>query len=205
MRILIDIPREFEQHFQNDRFEDSLHRLSADAHLLAGNYEQETAIMLLQALKNAVHVPTTRVRLIDADAFAAEMKKRQDEAEKWLREAKDKETAIRADAVLSFLCEVKLTLEKATAVDAATAVMQIGMTDYILEQGSGGACVAHAHGRWVWDADGVDWGIGEWVCSACGVGPETWWCAQEDVNPYRFSGSRYCPNCGARMDEEVKK
>ena len=56
-------------------------------------------------------VPEPHGRLIDADVFAAEMKKRQEEAEKWLREAKDRETAVRADAVLSFLCEVKLTLD----------------------------------------------------------------------------------------------
>jgi hypothetical protein len=55
-------------------------------------------------------------RLIDADAFTAEMKKRQEEAGKWLREAKDRETAVRADAVLSFLCEVKLTLDDAPAI-----------------------------------------------------------------------------------------
>lgn len=55
-------------------------------------------------------------RLVDADAFAAEMKKRQEEAEKWLREAKDRETAVRADAVLSFLCEVKLTLDAAPTI-----------------------------------------------------------------------------------------
>ena len=56
------------------------------------------------------------MRLIDADAFAAEMKKRQEEAGKWLREAKDRETAVRADAVLSFLCEVKLTLDAAPTI-----------------------------------------------------------------------------------------
>lgn len=55
-------------------------------------------------------------RMIDADAFADEMKKRQEEAEKWLREAKDHETAVRADAVLSFLCEVKLTLDTAPTI-----------------------------------------------------------------------------------------
>ena len=55
-------------------------------------------------------------RLIAADAFAVEMKKRQEEAEKWLREAKDRETAVRADAVLSFLCEVKLTLDAAPTI-----------------------------------------------------------------------------------------
>lgn len=60
---------------------------------------------------NVIPVPP-HGRLIDADAFAAEMKKRREEAGKWLREAKDRETAVRADAVLLFLCEVKLTLEK---------------------------------------------------------------------------------------------
>ena len=63
----------------------------------------------------AVPVPP-HGRLIDADALAAEMKKRQEEAGKWLREAKDRETAVRADAVLSFLCEVKLTIDKMPTV-----------------------------------------------------------------------------------------
>lgn len=53
MRIAIDIPPEFTEHFNTDRFEDSLHRLSADAHLLAGNYEQEVAVMLIKAFRTA--------------------------------------------------------------------------------------------------------------------------------------------------------
>jgi len=57
MRIVIRIPEEFEEHFNADRFEDGLHRLSADAHLIAGNYEQETAIMLINALKDAKLLP----------------------------------------------------------------------------------------------------------------------------------------------------
>ena len=56
MKLFIEIPKEFEQHFQADRFDDSLHRLSADAHSLAGLYEQETASMLSEAFKNAVTV-----------------------------------------------------------------------------------------------------------------------------------------------------
>lgn len=74
MKLLINIPKEFEQHFQADRFEDSLHRLSADAHLLAGNYEQETAKMLRNALKSAVIVQP-HGRLIDADAMIASIKR----------------------------------------------------------------------------------------------------------------------------------
>lgn len=53
MRIEIEIPKEFEEHFMQDKFEDTLHRLSADAHLIAGNYEQETAIMLIKAFKES--------------------------------------------------------------------------------------------------------------------------------------------------------
>lgn len=56
MKLLITIPDEFEEHFRTDRFEDSLHRLSADAHLLAGNYEQETAKMLRDVFKNAEEI-----------------------------------------------------------------------------------------------------------------------------------------------------
>ena len=67
MQVVIDIPKEFEEHFNKDRFEDSLHRLSADAHLIAGNYEQETAIMLINAFKNGIPLPKGHGRLIDAD------------------------------------------------------------------------------------------------------------------------------------------
>ena len=75
MILLINIPKEFEQHFQADRFEDSLHRLSADAHLLAGNYERETAVMLIDAFASAVPVPP-HGRLIDADALAETLRVR---------------------------------------------------------------------------------------------------------------------------------
>lgn len=54
MRIIIDIPKEFEEHYKQDKFEDTLQRLSADAHLMAGNYEQETAIMLIQAFSESI-------------------------------------------------------------------------------------------------------------------------------------------------------
>ena len=53
MKIIIEIPKEFENHFLQDGFEDSFYRLNADAHCLAGNYEQETLIMLIKAFKNA--------------------------------------------------------------------------------------------------------------------------------------------------------
>ena len=54
MKLLISIPQEFENHFNEDRFEDSLYRLAADANLLAGRYEIELAEMLIYAFAGAL-------------------------------------------------------------------------------------------------------------------------------------------------------
>ena len=54
--------------------------------------------------------------------------------------------------------------------------------------------------RWVWDGNGMDIGCGAWVCLACGSKPETWWETDCRYAPKRYAASRYCPNCGAKMD-----
>lgn len=59
MTIQIQIPKEYESLYNADKFEDSLHRLSADAHLVAGRYEQEVAIMLIKAFRDGKTVPST--------------------------------------------------------------------------------------------------------------------------------------------------
>lgn len=64
----------------------------------------------------AVHVPP-HGRLIDADAFAVEMKKRQDACDEWRDDIKNgggygTELFYRADSFLGAMCETKLTLEK---------------------------------------------------------------------------------------------
>ena len=51
MRVIIEIPQAFVEHYEKDQFEESLRRLSADAHLLAGNYEKELVEMLIDAFK----------------------------------------------------------------------------------------------------------------------------------------------------------
>lgn len=54
MKVTIEIPKEFEKHFDNDRFEDSLKRLKADAgEYMAGPYEIELCEMLITAFKEA--------------------------------------------------------------------------------------------------------------------------------------------------------
>ena len=57
------------------------------------------------------------------------------------------------------------------------------------------------YGHWVWDGDGMDWGIGAWRCDNCGARPETTWNAVPNINPLHWSGSKYCCNCGAEMKE----
>ena len=61
MRIEIEIPKEFEEHFKQDKFKDSLERIMADIKhslengdcLCAGRYEYETIEMLVKALENS--------------------------------------------------------------------------------------------------------------------------------------------------------
>ena len=61
MRIEIYIPKEFEEHFKQDKFKDSFERIMADIKhslengdcLCAGRYEYETIEMLEKALENS--------------------------------------------------------------------------------------------------------------------------------------------------------
>lgn len=52
--------------------------------------------------------------------------------------------------------------------------------------------------EWVWDAAAIDWGIGAWVCKRCH-------CRNDNIpslrneNPYAWAGSKFCPECGAKM------
>ncbi len=56
MKITIDIPKEFEKHFDNDRFKDSMERIKADLNgefVFTGLYERELLEMLIEAFENA--------------------------------------------------------------------------------------------------------------------------------------------------------
>ena len=69
MEIVIKIPKEFEEHFNLDRFEDSLARVASDigsfGSILAGRYEKETITMLREAFKSSTPLPKGHGRLID--------------------------------------------------------------------------------------------------------------------------------------------
>ena len=55
--------------------------------------------------------------------------------------------------------------------------------------------------HWEWDENGMDWGLGAWKCSCCKENPATFWNCMKG-NPMRFSGSRFCGNCGAMMEAD---
>ena len=68
MRIEIEIPKEFEKHFNQDKFKDSFERIMADIEhslengdcLCAGRYEYETIEMLEKAFENSKMLPQIR-------------------------------------------------------------------------------------------------------------------------------------------------
>lgn len=75
MNIVIKIPKEFENHFNSDKFEDSLQRVRFDIHkafvgnkdILSGNYEIEILDMLTDAFLNGIPIPKGHVRLSESE------------------------------------------------------------------------------------------------------------------------------------------
>lgn len=65
MKILIDIPKEFEVDYNTDRFADFFHRCLADMGHCCGNYEHETAEMMEKAF--------TKSRLYDPDKVVEQL------------------------------------------------------------------------------------------------------------------------------------
>ena len=55
------------------------------------------------------------------------------------------------------------------------------------------------HGKWIYDPNATDWGIGGYVCSECYARNNNLPC-NEILNPLMFSGSKFCPHCGAKKD-----
>lgn len=54
MKITIDIPKEYEWHFNEDRFKDSLERIKVDCgECVSGLYEAELLDMLVEAFEKA--------------------------------------------------------------------------------------------------------------------------------------------------------
>ena len=55
------------------------------------------------------------------------------------------------------------------------------------------------YAQWVYNPDSLDWGLGAWVCSSCHTKNDNIPAMRPDINPLRFTGSKFCPNCGKTM------
>ena len=63
---------------------------------------------------------------------------------------------------------------------------------------------ARPKGEWIWNENGMDWGLGCWCCSECGMRNPYIGSGDNALlsNPHNWAGSKYCPNCGADMRKE---
>lgn len=61
--------------------------------------------------------------------------------------------------------------------------------------------IEEVHAHWEYDPNGMDWNMGAWRCSKC-KGKNKNIACYEKANPLLFTGSSYCPSCGAKMDEK---
>ena len=73
MNIILNIPKEFEEHYNKDRFKDSLSRVAFDIRSynyegLAGNYDIEALEMLIKALDRSI-LSSHVAKLIDKAKF----------------------------------------------------------------------------------------------------------------------------------------
>ena len=52
MKIIVEIPKEYEIDFKTDKFKDFFSRVIVDMNCLCGNYEKEIAQMLIESFNN---------------------------------------------------------------------------------------------------------------------------------------------------------
>lgn len=63
------------------------------------------------------------------------------------------------------------------------------------------ALSAERVGEWVLNPNGYDWNLPAWCCSECGCINANIGVSTKGItsNPMNWAGSKFCPNCGAKM------
>jgi len=153
---------------------------------------------------SVVGMEVTMMRTIDADALMEEFASRARAARNWKEGATmegNSEAAIRADATLTFLSEIKLTIEKAPTVEPCyqtTSCLDCGNYDKenyncprfceVIK----GAIKSRPQGKWK-----LRKLIGEGIimheCSICGNAIDVDW------DEFKKGSWKFCDMCGARM------
>ena len=76
MKILIDIPKEFEADYNTDRFAEFFHRCFADMGTCCGNFEFETAVMMEKAFaESRLYDPDKVVDQLESELRLADKEK----------------------------------------------------------------------------------------------------------------------------------
>ena len=76
MKILIDIPKEFESDYNTDRFAEFFHRCLADMGTCCGNFEFETAVMMEKAFaESRLYDPDKVVEQLESELRIADKEK----------------------------------------------------------------------------------------------------------------------------------
>ena len=57
---------------------------------------------------------------------------------------------------------------------------------------------------WVWNPNGMDYELGAWQCGRCFTRNNNL-PMNNKINPLMFTGSKYCPECGAKMNAEQEE
>lgn len=128
--------------------------------------------------------------LISREALKEDFEERNKVCDKWIEEAKDEETKIRAEAIKLFIREVIMTIDNAPTVETGHYLTncQNCKSDYSRGYDDGykeGYKAEKPTGKWNKCFDKKDYFIG-WTCSNC-----------EKICKGIYN---YCPNCGAKMD-----
>lgn len=141
------------------------------------------------------------MRLIDADALKEDFKARLRKAQNWKENALnrgDDEIVIRADATISFICEVIMTINNAPTVEPFepdyVGAERLKARQRGYEEGyHNGMKIGKTlnpkikQGKWIKKVDNA--GFVSYICSVCGAEIEV-----EDC-----SDDKFCFNCGAKM------
>ena len=140
------------------------------------------------------------MRLIDADALKESLTETLHRCDEWIENAKDGETRTIAESNYTAFLESILRVKDAPTIDAVPATID-GALGYLHKVGwiqehdriMTEDVAPVRHGRWeqapiFYGEDGSPC-IAD-VCTECGAYGD-------------YADFKYCPNCGARMDEEV--
>ena len=94
------------------------------------------------------------------------------------------------------------TLEKVEGTELALPNLMAHLKiQKLIKQTPTADAVSAVHAHWEYSEDGMDWGLGAYLCSNCHARNNNL-PTNTKINPLAFAGSHYCPQCCAKMDEK---